>query len=475
MCCKRIVLPVRGGATIKARWPLPSGVSRSITRVVSGSGPVSSLQPGLGIDGRQLVEGLDVAVVFGRHAVDVDDFPQPRALLAAALLHHAVDQHALRGGRTSRSCCRARRDRSARGCSCSWDRGGSRSRWDAVPARRCPARRRPVRRCRPPRFPEGGRSKGSLNRLWPLLRPRERPLYWEPPPPPPPPPPGPIGPPRPRGRPFRFFPMFHLNKNLHTPRVREAACAQRALWHRENAVAKNSSDEQPGFRGSAEPWGIPGSLKKPESTPAPCGRCACGFRRPTETAKNLLGCTDHRAPQRGAPGREQGQTLVSSECQTAKRLGQHLWCRRKRKTLPYLALAAVHLAVWFTKTALACLGARRAAGFSSQLSKRGRSHAVRLDSRILASPGKAATQRRLQKISTAMRSSRVNSWQPNRPYSDRPWRVTAVGSREAPSPSRAAKPSPLLIPVDCQPSCHKGEAPKRSSFKGAGVCLLGRT
>ena len=33
MCCSRIVLPVRGGATISARWPLPSGVSRSITRV----------------------------------------------------------------------------------------------------------------------------------------------------------------------------------------------------------------------------------------------------------------------------------------------------------------------------------------------------------------------------------------------------------------------------------------------------------
>ena len=36
MCWMRIVLPVRGGATISARWPLPSGVSRSITRVVIG-------------------------------------------------------------------------------------------------------------------------------------------------------------------------------------------------------------------------------------------------------------------------------------------------------------------------------------------------------------------------------------------------------------------------------------------------------
>ena len=38
MCCSRMVLPVRGGATIRPRWPLPMGVSRSMTRVVSGRG-----------------------------------------------------------------------------------------------------------------------------------------------------------------------------------------------------------------------------------------------------------------------------------------------------------------------------------------------------------------------------------------------------------------------------------------------------
>ena len=32
-----------GGATIKPRWPLPMGVNKSITRVVNGSLPVSSL------------------------------------------------------------------------------------------------------------------------------------------------------------------------------------------------------------------------------------------------------------------------------------------------------------------------------------------------------------------------------------------------------------------------------------------------
>ena len=32
MDCSSIVLPVRGGETIRPRWPLPIGVSRSITR-----------------------------------------------------------------------------------------------------------------------------------------------------------------------------------------------------------------------------------------------------------------------------------------------------------------------------------------------------------------------------------------------------------------------------------------------------------
>ena len=58
-------------------------------------GPGFQLQPVFGVDRRQLVEGLDVAVVFGRHAVDVDDFLEPRPLLLAARLDHAVDEHAL--------------------------------------------------------------------------------------------------------------------------------------------------------------------------------------------------------------------------------------------------------------------------------------------------------------------------------------------------------------------------------------------
>src|SRR5436190_1155421 len=39
--CSSIVLPVRGGATIRPRWPLPSGVIRSMTRVDRFSGSAS--------------------------------------------------------------------------------------------------------------------------------------------------------------------------------------------------------------------------------------------------------------------------------------------------------------------------------------------------------------------------------------------------------------------------------------------------
>ena len=34
MFCRITVLPVRGGATISPRWPLPIGATRSMTRVV---------------------------------------------------------------------------------------------------------------------------------------------------------------------------------------------------------------------------------------------------------------------------------------------------------------------------------------------------------------------------------------------------------------------------------------------------------
>jgi hypothetical protein len=42
MFCSSIVLPVRGGATIRPRWPLPIGTIRSSTRADRFSPSVSS-------------------------------------------------------------------------------------------------------------------------------------------------------------------------------------------------------------------------------------------------------------------------------------------------------------------------------------------------------------------------------------------------------------------------------------------------
>ncbi len=42
MLCSSIVLPVRGGATMRPRWPRPIGVMRSMTRPESASDAVSS-------------------------------------------------------------------------------------------------------------------------------------------------------------------------------------------------------------------------------------------------------------------------------------------------------------------------------------------------------------------------------------------------------------------------------------------------
>ena len=51
MLCSSIVLPVRGGATIRPRWPLPSGVIRSITRPDRFSPSVSSWMRPCGYSG----------------------------------------------------------------------------------------------------------------------------------------------------------------------------------------------------------------------------------------------------------------------------------------------------------------------------------------------------------------------------------------------------------------------------------------
>ena len=41
IACSTIVLPALGGETISARWPLPIGITRSMTRVVRMCGSVS--------------------------------------------------------------------------------------------------------------------------------------------------------------------------------------------------------------------------------------------------------------------------------------------------------------------------------------------------------------------------------------------------------------------------------------------------
>ena len=48
MVCRIVVLPALGGETISARWPLPIGMTRSMTRVVSLCGSVSRRSRSLG-------------------------------------------------------------------------------------------------------------------------------------------------------------------------------------------------------------------------------------------------------------------------------------------------------------------------------------------------------------------------------------------------------------------------------------------
>ena len=56
MACRTIVLPAFGGDTISARWPLPIGMTRSMTRVVSMCGSVSRRSRSLRVQRGQLGE-----------------------------------------------------------------------------------------------------------------------------------------------------------------------------------------------------------------------------------------------------------------------------------------------------------------------------------------------------------------------------------------------------------------------------------
>src|SRR5438445_659418 len=70
--CSSMVLPARGGETIRPRCPLPRGVSRSITRALAF----------LRIERRQVVEQNLVAGLVGRFEVDRFNLDQCEVFLA---------------------------------------------------------------------------------------------------------------------------------------------------------------------------------------------------------------------------------------------------------------------------------------------------------------------------------------------------------------------------------------------------------
>ncbi len=83
-----MVLPVRGGATISPRWPLPMGQSRSRTRPVRFSLVVSRRMRSCGIERRQVVEEDLVARDFGILEIDRFDFDQREVALAVLRRAH---------------------------------------------------------------------------------------------------------------------------------------------------------------------------------------------------------------------------------------------------------------------------------------------------------------------------------------------------------------------------------------------------
>ena len=54
--CSSTVLPVRGGATISMRWPLPIGVTRSTMRMFSSFGVGLQEQPLVRVQRREVLE-----------------------------------------------------------------------------------------------------------------------------------------------------------------------------------------------------------------------------------------------------------------------------------------------------------------------------------------------------------------------------------------------------------------------------------
>ena len=84
IACSTMVLPVRGAATIRARWPLPRGVIRSMTRVVRFSGVGLELDLVLGVERREVLEE-DALFAAGRR-LEVDRLDLDQREVALALL-----------------------------------------------------------------------------------------------------------------------------------------------------------------------------------------------------------------------------------------------------------------------------------------------------------------------------------------------------------------------------------------------------
>src|SRR6266513_1179986 len=82
----RIVLPARGGDTIRPRWPLPMGVTRSTTRMLISSADDSRMRRlirRMAVDGIDLHEGEIVLAFDGKTDGAFDD--------KAGLQAHAAD------------------------------------------------------------------------------------------------------------------------------------------------------------------------------------------------------------------------------------------------------------------------------------------------------------------------------------------------------------------------------------------------
>ena len=89
--CIRMVLPALGGATIRARWPLPSGESRSTTRMRQVAVLPLQPDPRVGIARPQVVERDPVLGLLRLLEVDLLDLEQrevPLALLGRPDLPH---------------------------------------------------------------------------------------------------------------------------------------------------------------------------------------------------------------------------------------------------------------------------------------------------------------------------------------------------------------------------------------------------